>query len=148
MIVRIFCTLFVLLALSPASRAAEDEGPIGYTGSRIQLTPIMAPYMTPTGPQYEVLTVRLRLPEGDERTGCWLAPIVHEKLLIYLYDANLKRADFQGQRRDVLIENLFKAVIDATDRSVYTGLTLVDGNSDPITSATDPRSATLSTQCK
>ena len=148
MTIRILTMLFAILALSPALRAAEDEGPIGYTGSRIQLTPIMAPYMTPAGPQYEVLTIRLRLPEGDERPGCWLIPIVHEKILMYLYDAKLKRADFQGQRRDVLVENLFKTVIDATDRSVYVALTLVDSNSDPISPETDPRSATLSTQCK
>lgn len=153
MITRFLITLFLVAAFSPVGQAAEDEGPIGYTGDRIQLTPIMAPYKTSTGLGYEVLTIRLRLPtsdsdQGDPRTGCWLIPIVHEKILMYLYDANLKQADFRGQRREVLAENLFKAVIRATDRGLYTGLTLVDGNSEPITPATDPRSATLTNQCK
>ena len=146
---RVLSLCFVALALSsPAFAAEEGEGALGYNGPRVQLTPIMAPYHTSSGVQYEVLTVRLRLPEGNERPGCWLIPIVHERMLMYLYDANLTRADFQGQRREVLRENLFKTVIDATDRSIYTELTLVDGNSDLISPATDPRSATLSTQCK
>ena len=145
---RTLITLFVFIALSPALQAAEDEGAIGYTGPRIQLAPFLAPYVTPAGPQYEVLTIRLRLPEGVERPGCWLVPIVHEKILMYLYDAKLKRADFQGERREALRENIFKVVIKARDRSVYTNLTFVDSNSDPISQETDPRSATLSTQCK
>ena len=65
-----------------------------------------------------------------------------------LIEANLTQADFQGQRREVLAKNLFDAVIRASDRSLYTGLTLVDGNSEPITPETDPRSATLTNQCK
>ncbi len=148
MMKQIFAAFLMAMAFSPALGAEENEGGIGYTGYRIQLTPIMAPYMTPNGLRYEVLTVRLRLPEGSERPGCWMIPIVHEKILMYLYDANLTQADFQGQRRDVLTKNMFDAVIRASDRSLYTGLTLVDANSEPITPETDPRSATLSTQCR
>lgn len=138
----------MVMAFSPALSAAENEGGIGYTGYRIQMNPMMAPYMTSGGLRYEVLTVRLRLPEGNERSGCWMIPIIHEKILFYLYEANLTQADFQGQRREVLAKNLFDAVIRASDRSLYTGLTLVDGNSEPITPETDPRSATLTNQCK
>ena len=77
-----------------------------------------------------------------------MIPIVHEKTLLHLYDANLTLADFNGQRREVLVKSLFDAVIRATDRSLYTGLTLVDGSSEPINPSTDPRSATLTSQCK
>ena len=136
------------MAFSPALGAEDSEGAIGYTGYRIQLNPMMVPYKTPSGLRYEVLTVRLRLPEGNERPGCWMIPIIHEKILMYLYEANLTPADFQGQRREVLAKNMFDAVIRASDRSLYTGLTLVDDNSEPITPETGPRSATLTTQCK
>ena len=148
MIRRILAAFLIVIAFSPALRAAESEGAIGYTGYRIQLTPIMAPYKTSSGIRYEVLNVRWRLPEGNERPGCWMFPIVHEKTLLHLYDANLTLEDFNGQRREVLVKSLFDSVIRATDRSLYTGLTLVDGSSEPMNPSTDPRSATLTSQCK
>ncbi len=148
LIATVLCSVLAPAVYAAESGGEEGEGAIGYGGPRVQLTPIMAPYQTSNGVQYEVLTVRLQLPEGEERPGCWMIPIVHEKILIYLYNANLTQADFRGQRREVLRKNLFDEIIRQTDRSLYTNLTLVDANSEPITPETDPRSATLTNQCK
>ena len=158
MMKQILAAFLMVIIVSPVLKAAESGGAVGYTGYRIQLMPMMAPYMTSKGLRYEVLTVRLRLPEPEariltgssdaERPGCWMIPIIHEKILMYLNEANLTQADFRGQRREDLRKNLFDAVIRASDRSLYVDLDLVDGNSEPIEMTNDPRSTALTKQCR
>src|SRR5690606_5148753 len=93
------------LLASPAT-AAENTG-VGYGGVVVQMQPMMAPYDTPDGVRYEVLIVRIQFGINEyERPACFMLPYIHEKMLIYLSDARLTRADFSGQRRELLASNL------------------------------------------
>lgn len=152
------CFLAALLFAAPVWSAAPGggEGPVGYGGAKIQMMPIMAPVHTPSGVQYQVLTVRLVLAPGDnERPACFMVPIIHEKILLYLHGARLTKADFSGQRLDVLATRLLEIAIQTTDRSYFTGVEFLDDNSmlptpgDARTATSlDPRSQTLSSQCR
>lgn len=125
--------------------APEGEGKIGYSDSEIQLNGMMVPIRTRTGTNYEVLTIRLQLAPGEtERPACWMAPIVHEKMLMYLHDAGLQADDFVGQKRDLLAKNLLDVAIKATDKTFYSGVVLVEEDSPPLAQ----KSLTLSSQCK
>ncbi|MHB1204822.1 MAG: hypothetical protein ACYCZX_04585 [Rhodospirillaceae bacterium] len=127
----------------PAAPAAE--GKVGYSDTQIQLGGMMAPTHSRNGVSYEVVTIRLKLAVGEnERAACWMAPIVAEKFLMYLHSAKLTPDDFQGQKRDLLVKNLLDVAIKTTDRSFYTGITLVDETTPPLE---DPKSKTLSSQC-
>ena len=129
-----------------APPAAGGEGKVGYSDTQIQLGGMMAPTRSRDGTKFEVVTIRLQLAVGEnERAACWMAPIVAEKLLMYLHGAKLEPADFQGQRRELLIKNLFDVAVKTTDRGYYTGIALVDETTPPLT---DPKSMTLSSQCK
>ncbi len=133
-------------AAPPAQSAAGAEGKVGYSDTQIQLGGMMAPTLGRDGATYQVVTLRLQLAVGEnERAACWMAPIVAEKLLMYLHSAKLEAADFQGQRRELLVKNLFDVAVKATDRGYYTGVVLLDETTPPLT---DPRSMTLSSQCK
>jgi hypothetical protein len=155
----------VLVGLgAPAWSASPPsaELPVGYGGSKIQLMPIMAPYRTTQGTRYQVLTIRLVLPPNPEteRPACFMVPILHEKILLYLHKANLQQADFSGQRLDVLRERLFEVVIANSDKSYFTALeflddqsmlpttTIKDGVEVKSNTNLDPRSQTLSSQCR
>lgn len=143
-------------AWSAAAPAAE-EGPVGYGGAKIQMLPMMAPYRTSQGVRYHVLTLRLVLAPNPEteRPACFMVPILHEKILMYLHKAKLQQADFSGQRLDVLRQKLLEVAIANTDRSYFTDVEFLDdqsmlpatGDAKTATSL-DPRSATLSSQCK
>jgi len=125
--------------------AAEEE-PVGYGGAKVQLAPLMAPYRAPgAGVRYQVVSVRLVLDVGlNERAACFMAPVIHEKFLMYFYKIMPKPEDFQGQRRDVMLEELLKVATAATTRGIYSGIEFVDETSPPM----DPKSQTLSTQCR
>lgn len=138
----------------------EEGGKVGYGIAIVQMSPMMAPYRTPAGVRYELLTVRISLgPNDSERPACCMIPIVHEKMLLYLNAAHLQATDFVGQRKEVLENALLDVAIKATDKSLYTKVKLVDANA-PATApgenvivgsddpALEPRSATLSAQCK
>jgi hypothetical protein len=131
---------------TPAKAAAEGEGKVGYSDTQIQLGGMMAPTTTRDGTKYEVVTMRLKLAVGEnERAACWMAPIVAEKLLMYLHAAKLTPEDFVGQRRELLVKNLLDVAIKTTDRSFYTGVVLVDETTPALE---DAKSKTLSSQCK
>src|SRR4051812_36055684 len=91
---------------APPPKKEAEGGKVGYGDVIIQMTPMMAPYRTSTGTRYELITVRLQLaPDtsgGNERGACFMVPIIHEKMLMYLHSAKLQLADFTGQRREVL----------------------------------------------
>ncbi len=139
-----------------AAPAPSADSPVGYGGAKIQMMPIMAPVRTPSGTQYQVLTLRLVLAPGDsERPACFMVPIIHEKILLYLHGAKLTPADFSGQRLEVLASKLLEIAVRTTDRSYFTGVEFLDDNSMPpatgnvkTASSLDQRSQTLSSQCK
>lgn len=123
------------------------EGPIGYGGAKVQLNPIMSPYRTPSGIRYQVITVRLVLDVGvNERPACFMAPVVHEKILFYLYKNMPSPADLRGQRRDVFLKEMLDLATATTDRGFYAGVELVGDTEDQ--SMMDPKSKTLTSQCK
>ena len=129
----------------PPPPAPEGEGKIGYSDSEIQLGGMMVPIKTRDGMNYQVLTLRLQLAPGEtERPACWMAPIVHEKMLMYLHDANLSSDDFTGQKRELLAKALLDVATKATDKSFYSGVVLVDETTPPLAQ----KSLTLSSQCK
>ncbi|MBX7200932.1 MAG: hypothetical protein K1X51_16290 [Rhodospirillaceae bacterium] len=132
---------------APPPPAAEGgEGKIGYSDEEIQLNGMMVPIKTRNGKNYEVVTLRLQLAPTEEtrRPACWMAPIVHEKFLMYLHDANLSEDDFVGQKRELLARALLDVAIKTTDKSYYSGVVLVDETSPPLAQ----KSITLSSQCK
>lgn len=43
---------------------------------------------------------------ATERPGCFMVPIIHEKFLMYFNKVQPPPADFVGQRKDVLAEEL------------------------------------------
>lgn len=116
----------------------------------------MAPYHTSTGVLYQPLLIDVEVASGGsgdpkldtkgdlrEKQACFILPLVHEKLLEYIFQANLTSADFSGEQRDVLEKNLFDTVIAFVGKGFYTKLTLLNDDSPPL----DPKSETLSTQC-
>lgn len=155
--------LFAFGAPAWDAAAASGGNPVGYGGSKIQLMPMMAPYKVGKDTRYHVLTLRLVLAPNPEteRPACFMVPILHEKILLFLHKANLQQADFTGQRLDVLREKILGVAIANTDRSYFTAVEFLDDQSMlPTTSkgkdgvevrsntTLDPRSATLSSQCK
>lgn len=146
-----FAFAFVLAAVvaaffaAPSVYAAEEK-PVGYGGAKVQFAPMMAPYRVPGGGvRYQVITLRITLDVGlNEKPACFMIPIVHEKYLLYFAKIMPTPEDFQGQRKDVMMENLLKIATETTDRGFYAGVELVDETTPPM----DPKSQTLSTQCK
>jgi len=147
-----FIALYAAIPL-PASSAND---PVGGGSVQVRLLPIMAPYRTSQGVRYEVIQVQLVLVGSTEgpslsrtasirqQVGCWMIPIVHEKIIMYLSQANLEAADFVGQRREVLATKLFGVAVATTDRGTYGGLILVDESTPEL----NPRSRTMSAQCR
>ncbi len=130
---------------APPPAAEAGEGKIGYSDSEIQLNGMMVPIKTRNGMNYEVLTLRLQLGPGEtERPACWMTPIVHEKMLMYLHDANLSDEDFVGQKRELLAKALLDVAIKATDKGYYSAVILVEETSPPLAQ----KSLTLTSQCK
>lgn len=129
----------------PPAAAQGAEPKIGYSDSEIQLNPMMVPIKTRAGMSYQPLTLRLQLAPGEsERPACWMAPFVHEKMMIYLHDAHLSDDDFAGQKLELLERALLDVAIKVTDRSFYSGVVMVDETSPPMAQ----KSLTLSSQCK
>ena len=140
---RLFAFLLALLAAAPAF--AADGAPVGYGGKKVQLNPMMAPYRTSAGLRYEVLMLRVVFDTGvRERPACFALPIVHDRLVRYLYKANLTGADFVGLRREVLQKNLFDVAIQTVGRGYYSGLEIVD----PATEDMNPRTAAQAKSAK
>ena len=150
-----------LMAASAPGFAAEHgggggggENAIGYGGARVQLMPFMVPYKTSSGLQYQVVTLQLVLDVGVmERAGCFMAPIVHEKLLLYLHKLKPVPADFQGQRLEVIQKEMLDVATAATDRGVYSAVnfvyeTMLQMKDDKTGTHMDPKSTTLTSQCK
>jgi len=138
------------LAALPAQAQEKVEGAVGYGGSKVQMHPMMVPVRNSAGQiRFEVLTLRIVLDTGPkERPACFSVPIVHEKMLMYLYHAKLKPEDLQGQqKRDLLAKNLLNVAVKTTERGYYSGIELVNID-DPGKQALDPKSQTLSSQCK
>lgn len=143
-IIRPFLYIALLLGSVPAFAAADE--PVGYGGAKVQLQPLMVPYRVPGAPvRYNVVSVRLVLAVGlNERPACFMAPVIHEKFLLYFYKTMPPPEDFQGQRRDVMMQQLLDVATAATTRGMYSGVEFVDETSPPL----DPKSLTLTSQCK
>jgi hypothetical protein len=130
--------LAAALTLGLASHAgapdafAADSDRVGYgTPIKIQMMPMMAPYRTSSGVRYHVLTVRLVLnpsPE-KERPACFMVPVLHEKILMYLHKAKLVQADFSGQRLDVLREKILDIAVANTDKTYFASIEFLDDQS-------------------
>lgn len=158
----------LVLGLSAPAWSAEhggaaEEDAVGYGGAKIQMMPMMAPIRVGKETRYHVLTLRLVLAPNPEteRPACFMVPVIHEKILLYLDKAKLQEADFSGQRLEVLAEKLLEVATATTDRGYFTSVEFLDDQSMlPVTTknkdgvevksntSLDPRSATLSSQCK
>ena len=94
------------------------------------------------------VTLRLVLDTGPkERPACFSVPIVHEKMLMYLYHANLTPPDLVGARRELLAKNLYAVAVKTVGKGFYSGVEMInidDRGENPL----DPKSQTLSAQCK
>jgi hypothetical protein len=122
---RLIALFLALIAAAPA--LAGEGAPVGYGGKKVQLNPVMAPYHTSIGVRYEVLTLRITFDTGArERPACFAVPLVHDRIIRWLYKANLTSADFAGQRRELLAKNLFDVAINTVGRGYYTALEIVD----------------------
>ncbi|MDX2142217.1 MAG: hypothetical protein SFV19_02575 [Rhodospirillaceae bacterium] len=156
--------LAFVLGGAPAG-AEDDEGePVGYGGAKVQMQNFMVPTHSPKGQvRFEVLTLRLVLDAGPrERAACFSVPIVHEKMLMFLYDAKLSPTDLVGQRKDILAKRLLEVAINATAKGYYSGVEIVDESTlaleaklamAPKASADakdllDNKSKTLTSQCR
>jgi hypothetical protein len=139
--------LFMVAAPAIAQQGAA-EGGVGYGGARVQMQPLMVPIRSTSGQvRFEVLTVRISIAPGSrERPACFSVPIVHEKMLMYLYGANLKPGDLIGQRREVLANALLDLATKSTAKGYYSKVEFVelDGRATDL----DPVSQTISNQCK
>ena len=128
-----------------------------------QRLPMMVPIKVGKETRYHVLTLRLVLAPNPEteRPACFMVPVLHEKILLYLHKAKLQEADFSGQRLEVLAEKLLEVAIANTDRGYFTAVEFLDDqsmlpvatkNKDGVevksNTSLDQRSATMSTQCK
>ena len=145
----IFSVLVACAALIGATPTVIAQEGVGYGGAKVQLQPMMVPTRNSSGEvRYEVLTLRVVLDSGPrERPACFSLPYVHEKLLTYMYHANLTPADLIGKRQEVLAKNLLNVAIKATDKNYYSAIEIVD-EGDQAKSQLDPKSQTLSNQCK
>lgn len=136
----------VMLVLMPWSVSAQEEDlrPRGLVGRYIQLDPIMAPFQTARGIRYEVVTVRLVIGENSTaRYACYMAPVLHEEILFYLWERGLSTADFQGERQAGLAKDILKFVSDKTDPRYYESVELAGGYDEM-----DEDSQNLSNLCK
>lgn len=152
--------VLAILGLCMPAFAAEHgggggaENAIGYGGAKVQLQPFMVPYKSGSGIQYQVVTLRLVLDVGlMERAGCFMAPIVHEKLLLCLHKLKPTPADFVGQRKEVMQKEMLDVAIAATDRGIYSAVEVVDEamlqvKDEKTGTHMDPKSTTLTSQCK
>ena len=148
-----FCAAVLVMGMLLASTVAvksaspAEEKPVGYGGAMVQLAPMMSPYRIGNQVRYQVVTLRLILDVGlNERPACFMVPVFHEKILLYLYKNMPAPADFVGQRRDVMEKALLDLATATTDRGFYSGVKVVDESSPSL--MTDPKSQTLSTQCR
>jgi hypothetical protein len=125
----LFCVLALLATVTqPARTEAQEKDGVGYGGAHVQLKPLMVPIRFPGGQiRFEALIVRLTLDVGArERPACFSIPIVHEKLLLYLYGAGLTQADTIGPRRGVLTNKILEVAIASTAKGYYSAAEIVD----------------------
>jgi hypothetical protein len=164
--IAILCLIALCLAqplglhfVSPAyakKSEANKADPIGYGGPHLRLLPMMAPYHSSGGVMYQPLMIEVEVATGAsgdpslsekgdirEKQACFILPLVHEKILQWLFTANLTAADFSGEQRDVLEKHLFDVVIGYVGKGFYTKLTLLNDDAPPL----EPKSETLSKQC-
>ena len=130
---------------APAEEEAPAGAAVGYGGSKVQMMPFMAPYRAAGSVRYEPLTVRIKLDPGpNERSACFSVPYVHDRMLEYLFEANLTADDFVGERRDTLAKSLFDVAVEKVGKGYYTGVEIVGPDAEDL----DCKSMTLSSQCK
>jgi hypothetical protein len=130
---------------SQPALAKDGAAPVGYGGAKVQMSPFMAPYRDGAGVHYQPIVVRVVLDAGlNEKPACFGVPYVHDRMLAYLYGANLTADDFVGERRDTLAKNLFDTAVGFVGKGYYTRVEIVG----PESTALDCKSATLSSQCK
>jgi hypothetical protein len=140
-----------------AEKGGEKGGALSSEGPHLRLSPMMAPYQTSAGIAYQPLMIEVEVigaagegekldTEGNlrQKQACFIIPLIHDKLLEYLFKANLTSADFYGERRDVLQKNMFDALIAYVGKGFFVKLTLLGDNPPPL----EPASQTLSVQCR
>ncbi len=122
------CAALILFAGTASAETKPEAGAVGYGGAYVQLKPLMVPTWASNGAvTYEAVTLRLVLDAGErERVACFSAPIVHEKMLMYFYNAKLSAADFVGKRKDVLEKTLLDLAISSTAKNYYSAVKIVD----------------------
>ncbi|MFL2769500.1 MAG: hypothetical protein ACJZ9F_00675 [Rhodospirillaceae bacterium] len=137
----LWLTMFFLYR--PVSAQEIDLEPWD-VGRYIQLDPIMVPFQTGRGIRYQVINVRLIMGEkSTARYACFVAPIVHEKILFYVWQRGLATADFLGDRKNQLAAEILEFVEEETDERYYKNLELA-GEFDEL----DQDSEILSNYCK
>ena len=146
-VLRLFTALVAMafcLTAGPVLAQEDDLRPRAYVGRYIQLDPIMAPFQTSRGIRYEVVTVRLIIGENSTaRYACFVAPMLHEQIMFYLWERGLTTADFSDERKAGIAADILKFVEDMTDERYYEAVELA-ARDDEI----DEDSQSLSNLCK
>ena len=127
-----------------AAQEDEDVRPRAYIGRYIQLDPIMVPFQTRRGIRYEVITVRLVIgANSTAHYACFVAPMLHEKVMFFLWDRGMTSQDFSEDKRSSLGTEILDFVKDETDERYYSAVELVGGYEE-----IDEDSEGLSDLCK
>lgn len=136
--------LFAAIATTPVTAQDEDLRPRALVGRYIQLDPIMVPFQTARGIRYEIVTVRLVIgANSTAKYACYVAPMLHEQVMFYLWERGVTTADFEGDRKVELANSLLKYISDMTDERYYEVVEFAGGYEE-----IDEDSQNLSNLCK
>lgn len=121
--------LVALLATVPPARAQDgDLRPRALVGRYIQLDPIMVPFQTARGIRYEIVTVRMVIGENSTaRYACFVAPMLHEQIMFFLWERGVTTADFEGDRKVELANKMLTFISDMTDERYYEAIEFAGG---------------------
>lgn len=134
----------LLTTVPPAQAQDEDLRPRALVGRYIQLDPIMVPFQTARGIRYEIVTVRMVIGENSTaRYACFVAPMLHEQIMFYLWEHSVTTADFEGDRKVELGKKILDYVSDMTDERYYTAIEFAGGYEE-----IDEDSENLSNLCR
>jgi len=118
---------------------------VGYGGAIVQMTPFVTPYRDRGHVHYKPLLIRLVLDAGPNgHAACFVVPMLHDRMLQYLYKANLTIDDFSDERSRDLAKALFDVAIETVGKGYYTDVQIVGPDTPPL----DGKSQTLSVQCR
>jgi hypothetical protein len=144
MIAYMFGLMALLSTAPPALAQDEDLRPRALVGRYIQLDPIMIPFQTARGIRYEIVTVRMVVGEkSTARYACFVAPMLHEQIMFFLWEKGVTTADFEGDRKVELANKILAYVSDKTDERYYEAIEFAGGYEE-----IDEDSQNLSNLCK